>query len=250
RVFRYEGEDIFASFTRPISSPADLAALVRPVLERDLRPALGLAFSALHRLGPHVAVVARGLGDVLVAVQGKVSAITGDEGIGGIVGGVEEIADMLRDLDLTPITDPLDAIWARVEGAWGALDPANLRPLLQAFSDAVKDILDLHNLIDPETTAQLDATWLGLIDRLGALSPRELVARVLDPAYEQAMKPVQRVLDLPDRLQDLVDVAAEHVPDDAIVQIGRVEVAFDAMLRALPLGGGGSVSASASVSVG
>lgn len=253
RLFRYEGEDIFASFGRPIASAADLVPLVRPVLERDLRPALGLVFALLRAVGPHVAVMARGLGDVLVGVQGKLTAITGDEGLGGIVTGIDQIAGMLRDIDLTPITDPLDAVYGRVEGAWANLDPANLRPVLQGFGEAVAQVLDISNLVDPETTAQLDATWATLLSDLEALSPREIVASTLDPAYERAMEPVKRVLELPDKLQELVDAAAEHVPDDAMEQLARVEVAFDAMLRALPLdggGGGASASASGSVSVG
>ena len=121
--------------------------------------------------------------------------------------------------------------------------------MLQAFSDSVAAVLDLGNLVDPAASAQLDATFLQLVDDLDALSPERLVAATLDPAYARAMEPVRRVLELPDRLQELIDAVAEHVPDDAVVQIGRVEVAFDAMIRALPLGGDGA-SASASVSIG
>lgn len=249
RLFRYEGEDIFASFTREIASASDLVPLVRPVLERDLRPALSLLFALLRALGPHVGVIARGFGEVLVGVQGKLAAITGDAGLGGIVQGVDVIADLLRDLDLTPISDPLDAVYGRIESAWSHLDPEALRPVLQGFADSIAEVLDLGNLVDAESTAALDATWQSLLADLEALSPRAIVASTLDPAFERALEPVQRILALPDQLQALVDAAAEHLPDDAVLQLGRVEVAFDAMLRALPLDGGGSVSGSASGSV-
>ena len=247
RVFRYDGDDVFSTWTRPITSAAELQALVRPSAQRDLRPVLQTAIAALRRVGPHVAVIARGLGDVLVAAQSKLAELTGPDGVGGVVSGIDSIADQLRTLDLSPITGPLDAVYGRIEGAWAALDPAGLRALLEGIAEDITALLDVSQLVSPEATAQLDTTYTTLVDHLEDLSPRAIVAATLDPLYTSILEPVQRLLALPAQLEALIDGATTRVPDETLEQLGRVEQAFDAMLRALPLGDTGSASASVSV---
>ena len=91
-----------------------------------------------------------------------------------------------------------------------------------------------------------------MVGRIEALSPDQVIAATLDPAYERALGALAPALELPMRLRALVDAAGGQIGEDALAHLARVEEAFDRMLRAIPRGTGrpgasGSVSGSVSV---
>ncbi len=59
---------------------------------------------------------------------------------------------------------------------------------------------------------------------------------------------------MPSKLRQLVETAGRSLGSEIEAELGRVEAAFDEMLRAIPLvlgeGSGSSASASATVSIG
>lgn len=253
RLSIIDGEDVFSDCIIPVPDRAAVLDAVRRAaregLELPMRALLGL----FGRVAPHLSDLAIGFADVVVALQTKVGAVAGDEGIGGAVDSLEDVADLLRDLDLAPVTDPLDDVFGRIETAVDAFDPAPLRVALDAAAGAVADLLNLDTLIDPAVVATLDATYGEVLDRVRTLRPGAVVAETLDPLYEDLLADILALLELPTLLRDLLGSIGAGLSDEVTEQLARVEIAFDAMLRAVPLRGGrfeASVEVSATASVG
>lgn len=248
-----DGRHVLADFLEP---PGDLAALgqnIGDALRESLRlPVLALA-ALLERIAPHAGAFAGDLGRLLGAIHGKLDAITGDGGLLGSVKALDEGLDLLRHFDLSPIKDPLRTqVYQPIQGVVAAINPEPLRAVLQAVKDALGGLLDLASLIDRSTLDELDSTYAEAVNKLAEFSPRKLIADTVDPVYEELLAEVLPLFDLVTRLREAVDKAADEVPPAIVAQLRRVEEAFDALLRALPLQptGGPAVSASASVSVG
>jgi flagellar biosynthesis component FlhA len=103
-------------------------------------------------------------------------------------------------------------------------------------------------LLDQASIDALDATYAGVLAKIEALSPSKVIASTLDPLYEQLLSTIVPVLEMPARLRALVDIAARDLGDELLSELVRVEEAFDRMLQAIPLDGGGS-GASGSVGI-
>lgn len=234
---------VFDDLATPPSGAGELRAAVEAAVADALREPVSVLFAALRALAPHAAGFARGLSSLIDEVSARLDAMVGGQGVAGLVGAVEEAADLVRNVDLTPITDPLDATWRRIEGAVGALDPQPLAEALAAARHALADLLDLATLVPAEEVSALDATWTALADRVASLSPGAVVAETLDPVYDDLLSAVVPVLDLPGRLREEVQATGRKLGDDVVRELGRVEEAFDRMLRAIPVdaGPGGAV---------
>ncbi len=253
RLTVIDGADVFADCIIPIADRAALLDAVRRAAREGLELPMQALFALFGRIAPHLSGLAIAFADVVKALQAKLGEVTGAAGIGGAVDSLEAAADLLRGLDLSAVTDPLDAVFARIDGAVGALDPAPLRATLQAAADAVADLLDLDTLIDPASVAALDATYDDVVERVRALRPGAVVAATLDPLYEELLGGVVPLLDLPGLLRDLLGSVGADLGAEVTEELGRVEVAFDSMLRAVPIRGGrfeASIEVSASASVG
>ena len=148
-----------------------------------------------------------------------------------------------------PVTDPLDAVFARIEGAVNAISPEALRAPLEAARDAIAGLIDLSLLIDPADRAALDAAYATVVAKLKTLSPSEAIGAPLDAEYAELLEMILPILDLPARLRAALLEAGLSLSGEITAELGRVEAAFDEMLRAIPVRTGVSVSASASVSV-
>ncbi|EDM81185.1 hypothetical protein PPSIR1_30255 [Plesiocystis pacifica SIR-1] len=255
-LMEIEGRSVLADFLAP---PADIAGLqdqLRDALAESVRLPVLFLQRLFAKLGPYAGGFARGLGDLLGALHGKVDAITGDEGLLGSVNALDQGLDLLRNFDLSPVVDPLRSnLYEPVLGVVDAVNPEPLRAVLQAVKDALEDLLDLANLFDRSTVETLDQTYAAALDKLTELSPRRVLVDAVDPVYEELLAEFLPVLDLPGRIREAVERSSEELPPEIVASLSRVEVAFDALLRALPLqpsGGSGpsvSVSASASASV-
>ena len=224
-----------------------LQVRVAEALRDSLRVPTELLHGLFAAIAPHVAIGAAGLGDVLAAFHEKLDAVLGDQGVGGVVDSIEEAADLLRDLSLHPLTDPLDTLYQEILGHWSGLDPQPLEDALQAAVDAIKGLLDLSTLVDPADIQVLDDTWQAVVDAVALLSPGDLVSDVLDPVYEEALAPLLTLLDLPEHLTQLVQSSGDHLEQEILQELERVERAFDHMLHAIPLGGGSSITGSATL---
>jgi hypothetical protein len=251
KVQQLNGGGVFAQFRNPPDNVAALKETVRAALLDSLEAPLTTVIVAFQAFSPYIQLLAQGFSDILDSVHQKIDSIVGEEGVGGAINAAEEAANLLRDIDLSPITGPLDSLYGRIETAVNALDPEPLRAVLNAARDAIGSLLQLSTLIDQATIANLDNAYNTAVSTIGDLAPSEVIASTLDPVYEELLADFLPVLDLPARLRELTEAAGRKLGDEAVRELARIEVAFDEMLRAIPLATGtASVQVSASVSVG
>ena len=251
KVQQLNGGGVFAQFRDPPTTVDQLKQTVREALQDNLHAPLTTIIAVFQALSPYIQLLAQGVSDIIDALHTKVDSIVGDEGVGGTVNAVEEAANLLRDIDLAPITDPLDNLYGRIETAVNALSPEPLRAVLETARDAIGDLLSLSTIIDQTTIDTLDGAYNTAVEAIGALAPSEIIASTLDPVYEDLLADFLPVLDLPARLRELLEAAGRTLGDDVVIELARVEVAFDDMLRAIPVATGASgAQASASLSVG
>jgi hypothetical protein len=251
KVQQLNGGGVFAQFRNPPANVTELKETVREALGDSLQAPLTTIIVVFQTFSPYVQLLAQGVSDIIDALHAKVDSITGEEGVGGTVNAIEEAANLLRGIDLAPITDPLDGIYSQIESAVNALNPEPLRIALEAARDAIGNLLSLSTIIDQSTIDTLDGAYNTAVETIGALAPSEIIASTLDPVYEDLLADFLPVLDLPARLRELLDTAGRKLGGDVVIELGRVEVAFDDMLRAIPLAtGSASVQASASASIG
>jgi hypothetical protein len=244
-----EGAVVLAGFATPPATPAALRAAVEESLRGTVRAPLETFARAVRAIAPYIAATTKDIAALIIAIEVKLSSVLGDGGLAGAAQGIEDIANELRDLDLTPVTQPLDALHARIVTALAALDPAPITAALTAARDALADAAQLARLLDAADIAALDAAWQTAVSRIAALAPSTIVAETLDPPYRTAIAAVAPVLELPGILRELTEAAGRDLGAEVTAELTRVEEAFDAMLRAIPLQDTGGPSASASVSV-
>lgn len=253
RLLVVEGGGAFAGLTDPVPpTRAAMQAAVRAALEEEVAAPLRVLQSGFAALAPWIASLSTGLSDLLDAIAAKIDSVIGDEGLGGAASGLAELGDRLSHLDLSPIEAPLAALHGRIAAAVAQLDPAPLRAALEQAADSLAALLRVETLIPPATLRAADAAWAGLVARIAALSPEQLVAATLDPAWQSALGALAPVLEIPVRLRAILDGLLGGITADARIQLSRVEEAFDRMLLAIPARTGvavGSLSVSASVSV-
>lgn len=248
-IGRVEDQSVLASFVTPPATTDALKAEVRAALTEGIGPPVRVILETFSALAPYAQGLTQGLSDILGAVHTQIDAITGDTGIGGTVQDVEAVANLLREVDLSPVTGPLDAVFARIEGAVNAVSPEALRAPLEAARDAIAGLIDLSLLIDPADRAALDQAYVTVVAKLQTLSPSVAIGEPLDREYETLLATILPVLDLPARLRAALLDAGLNLGVEITAELARVEAAFDEMLRAIPIRTGVSVSASASVSV-
>jgi len=238
---------------RPATIPA-LKAAIRPALEEAVREPLLTLNAALQAISPYLAGMSGGLAALIGAAHAKVDAITGAQGVGGVVDSVDTLVDQLRNLDLTPISDPLDAVFGRLEAGVAKLAPDGLAVAIDGANAAIEGLFDLGRLIPADQISALDGQYRGAVQRLLQLDPSVAISAELDPVFETLMANVLPLFDLPKRLRAISDAAVATLTTSLKGELAKVEAKFDEMLHAIPLQDtgtpGASVSVSASVAVG
>jgi hypothetical protein len=244
----------FREFMNPPGDAAALAQSVREALQEGVQELVQSLLAAFSAASPYLKSFGTGLSTIIGAIHDKVDSITGDESIGGTVNAIEEAVNILRTVDLSIIAGPLDTLYQRFQTAVNALDPAPLKQALEAARDSIAGLLNVSTLINPSTISTLDNTYNEAVNKIDALAPSKIITQTLDPVYKDLLEDILPILDLPSKLRQLVETAGRSLGTEIETELGRVEQAFDQMLRAIPLalgeGSGASASASASVSVG
>ncbi len=243
----------FGELLNPPANADALAGSVRAALEDGVKQPVEALLAAFSAVAPYLRILGDGLGRQIGAIEAKMESITGSAGLGGNVHAIEDAANLLRTIDLSLITDSLDALFGRFETAIDALDPTPLKQALEAARDAVAGLLNVTTLISRQSIDALNETYADAVEKIAALTPGKIIAETLDPEYDKLLADILPVLDLPIRLRELVETAGRNLSQELESELSRVEASFNAMLRAIPQvlgeGGAAAVSASASVSV-
>ncbi len=238
KVQQLNGGGIFEQFRNPPATVAALKETVHQALGDSLHAPLTTIVMIFQAFSPYIQLLAQGISDITDTLHAKMDTIVGDEGVGGTVNAVEDAVNILRDIDLAPVTDPLDQIHGRIETAANSLNPEPLRAVLEAARDAVGDLLSLSTIIDQNTIDTLNETCNAAVETIGALAPGRIIADTVDPVYEDLLADFLPVLDLPANLRKLLEAASLELKKEIDIELARVDVAFDDMLHPIPLATG------------
>ena len=218
---------------RRIAPPCRRASA--PPYRRSCVPVLRALHAAFRALAPWAATLAQGLAELLDAARFKLDVVLGDAGLGGAAKGLAQLGERLTHLDLAEVQAPLQALHTQLETAVGRLDPAPIQAAIRDAAAAVTGLLNVETLVPAATLRTADQAWAAAVAQIDALSPEEVIAKTLDPAWEHALGALAPALELPLHLRTILDAASGSLTDDAKLQLARVEDAFDRMLRAIPL---------------
>lgn len=216
------------------ATPAELRQWVHEALEpRFIRPfqlLLGFAELASGPLGAVLSVF-RELVDEL---QGKVSGLLlGPDSLRAITGSLQDLVDRLRGFDLSFLADSLNDVFAEVRGKVAAVDPAQIRPAIEAAFAGMLDTLSLDLVLPPEDVATLDAGYVEVIDKLKALDPEKLVVDLIRPEFDARILPLLASFDLTALLTALIE-RLRSLDEELKAEMERVNGAYREMLDAVP----------------
>src|SRR5262249_1997169 len=109
------------------------------------------------------------------------------------------------------------------------------------FNDVIGQ-LDVSKLLPQDALTKFDDSYDGILTKLRALKPREIIVAATQPLFDAAVKPV---LDILTKLTALVDALIKKLDDlsgELNQELSRTNVAFGEMLKAIPLNGGGAAA--------
>jgi hypothetical protein len=113
------------------------------------------------------------------------------------------------------------------------LDPAALADDLAGAVDVALAAVNTDLLLPPDDLAALDAAYRQVLDALRALDPERLVTEAVGPAFDAAVEPLVDALDLTPTI-DAVTARLGELPGELRSELGRVDTAYQALLRAAP----------------
>lgn len=244
RYLRPDGP--LAGLVPPALTADALRTLLREALDRQLgAPVVGF-LKVLKVIGALITAFGDAVSDLLEAIQAKLAALlAAPQALADTAQALDALVDRITGLDLDVYVREVDALHGALVDKLRALDPATLGATLR---EAVEDLLDeltLGAVFTPALRAQLDAAWAQLQARVAALDPGPLVIEPLQTVYEQDLLPIAQAFDVSDALQAVLD-KLDALPDELGIELGRVDVAYQAMLAAAPT----SSPAGASAAVG
>ena len=232
RYLRPDGP--LAGLAPPALTAEALQALLRDAIDQQIgAPVVGF-LKALKVVSALISAFGDALGDLLEAIQAKLAALfAAPQALADAAQALDALVDRVTGIDLDVYTREVDALHSALVNKLRALDPATLGTALRS---AVQDLLDditLGAVFTPVLRAQLDAAWAQLQARVAALDPGPLVIEPLQAVYEQNLLPVVHAFDVGDALQTVLDKLGA-LPDELRTELGRVDVAYQAMLAAAP----------------
>jgi hypothetical protein len=197
-----------------------------------------------------VDAIATELNKLVVDVDGKIGAlVTGPGSLGDIKDTVEALVDRLHAVDLDFLTASLNEVFADVRGKLTALDPAAIAAAASAEFDALLDELDLSQALPAADVAKLDEDYQKVVDKLGALDPKQLVIDVVQPVFDADVQPVLLAFDLSVVLDALL-AKISGLEDELRAELERVNEAYQEMRAAIPAMDLGDIAGAAAAAVG
>jgi hypothetical protein len=244
RYLRPDGP--LAGLVPPALTADVLRTLLREAIDRQLgAPVVGF-LKALKVISALITAFGDAVTDLLEAIQAKLATLlAAPQALADTAQALDALVDRITGLDLDVYVREVDALHGALVDKLRALDPATLGATLrEAVEDQLGEI-SLGAVFTPALRAQLDAAWAQLRARVAALDPSPLVIEPLQALYEQDLLPIVQAFDVSDALQAVLD-KLDALPDELGIELGRVDVAYQAMLAAAPT----SSPAGASAAVG
>lgn len=216
------------------------AATLRDLVSAELQPALQpvrFLFTSLGNLAAPVAGVVEKLSEVITTLTARVDAlVTGPGSLSAISGAVQDVVDALRNIDLGFLGRSLDETLLVVRDEVRAIDPARLGDELDDAFKEVLSALSLSTLIPAEDTAELDAAWQSVIDKLRELDPGDLVEDALQPVWDETVLPLLDAFDLTPVFAALIEFL-ESLKGELSGGLDEVNTAYQSLIALRPSGG-------------
>ncbi len=227
----HSGDGILAGYRHTQATASQLRQWLEDALQSQFITPLA-AFFEFFELGQQlVAAFIAPLQSVLTQLQTKLAnLLLGPDALMGIRDALQELIQRLRDVNLGFITDTIDALFERVRGKLEALNPANLQMALNSAFEETLQALDLSQAIPSDSLAQIDTTYNGILEKLGALDPQTVVTDVVQPLYDNTLIPLIDTVDLTPLLTALVEQFGA-LEDELRQGIQQVNAAYQAFQR-------------------
>jgi hypothetical protein len=230
----HQGDGVLACLATTSITTAELSTWVGDAIAghvvRPLRAVLMLA-------GPAAAfaqLVVTQLDALVTAVTGQLAAlVSGPGSLGAIKAALDQLVARFRHLNLDFLADSLRELFEHMRAKLEALNPSALRGMVDnAFAEMLAT-LDVHQVIPAADVKKLDDDYTAVITKLQALDPEKLVVDVVQPKFEQAVRPLIEAFDISADIDTVLGVLA-GLKTDLHTDLEKVNEAYKAMLAAAP----------------
>jgi hypothetical protein len=233
----------FAEYRRNSVSKSDLQDLVGGALRPSVAEPVDMVFALVDRARKVLDAVLKAIEPTLTAIdQDLASLLLLPTALHSIGDAVKALEDRITHLDLSMISDELANTFSLVRGKLAAFDPSKIGDDINNIFNDVIGQLDISKLLPQDELTKLDDSYDGILTKLRALKPREIIVNATQPLFDAAVKPV---LDILTKLTALVDALIKKLDDlsgELNEELSRTNVAFGEMLKAIPLNGGGAAA--------
>ena len=232
---RYHSADgVLACFRRDQVTGADLRLWVEEALGPQIVKPLAKLFAFLEQAGRLLAPFISQIEKLVTKLQSKISGLlTGKDSLGGITDNLKEVVQRLKDFNLKFVSDSLKDLFAEVRAKFDALNPANLRKVVEEEFDKLLNTIDVGQVIPPADVKKMDDDYANIIDKLKALDPEALIIKVVQPEFEEKILPLLDAFNVTVVLTALLD-KLHGLAAELRKELDRVNEAYKALRKAVP----------------
>src|SRR5262245_30914307 len=223
-------------------TPAHVKQWVQDAVTDELVHPLAAIFSlAAPALAMLDAVVGQ-LQALLTDVEAKVAdLLDGVAALTSIRDTLQQLLDRIQNFNLDFLSSTLNGLFTALRAKLDAVNPASLGAALDAIFKDVLASLSVDLFLPPTDVAKLDADYAKVVDTLKALDPSTAVASLRQEECDKDVLPLIDAIDMSGPLHRIGD-RLSSLTGELQTELDRVEDAFEAMLAAVPSGGGSGAS--------
>jgi hypothetical protein len=230
----HEADGILATLRVSDVTGVQLGQLLRAALGPQLTTPVVALLEATAPLRQTLGLFITELQGMVTELQNRLTnLLLGPNSLGGIRDALQELVQRVQDFNLDFLQDSLASLFDNVRSKLDAINPANLKQVVEEAFDELLATLDINQVIPSGDVAQLDADYAALIDKLRTLDPETLVTNIIQPAYEEAVIPLLDNFDVT-ALLDTIIARLRALDDELRQEMERVNQAYQAMLQAVP----------------
>jgi len=224
-----------SEFVRDGIATDELRDMLAETLTSTFAGPMKLMFGLLDRIGGFVRGIVTAIGGFVDQVQSQLAdLLLVPQAFTAISDALQDLVDSLQGLDLSFLADEAKPVFTAVRSQLEALDPTQIRAAVEtAFAELV-GALKLEKLLPAGALKQLDQTYEQVLDTLRGIDPTKLIVDIVQPEFEEAIKPLLEVIL---SLSELIKVLVERLDglaDELKQGLSKTGDAFEKMVVAIP----------------
>lgn len=241
---RYHGEGGLSACFRGLDATAvNLHQWLSDTLEGSFTHPLKTAFMLAEGFQVPLDTLITSIQALVAELRGKLAELLqGPEALLQIHASINGLIQQLRDFNLDFLRDSLNDLFATVRGKVEAVNPAQVREVIEARFDDMLDLISIDHLMP--NVGDLDAAYAEVVAKIDGLDPSALVIEVVQPEFEAAMEPLLASFNLTEILNTLID-RLRGLDVELRSEMERVNDAYRELRGAIP-----SLDLSISVDIG